>query len=147
MAHWSTLKTQIATRITNNVTSIKKVYKYGIDMRSAEIADFPVAYVLPVESPSFYLSQNFNERSYVFRVWVLAVCEAVNLETTQTTIEDAVDDIIDLFDSDTHNTLGDNVAFIEAAPSNFDQIKISSSQIALITSCVLRCHYLKDVQS
>ena len=145
MAGNKAIKEKIISRIEDNIDSIKCVYGYGIKPIAAEIEEYPIAIVVPSDSQSDYLSYQDNERIYTFKVWIISKSEAVGLEDSQEAIEDAADDVMNLFDLDVNNTLDGEVTHIEATFGVWDQTDVSASEVAIIQQVVLKCHQLYEV--
>ncbi len=132
--------------LVDDIVAIKAVYNYGVRILQEEIKEYPVAVVLPSDNASEYLSFGENERTYTFKVFVVYKCEATSIATAQVATQDIIDALIDKFDVDTNNTLGGLCYRIEAMPSSFEQTNVSSSDVAIVATVMLRCHQLFNVK-
>lgn len=141
---FQSIKASIVTGL-GTITDIKQVFNYGVKVFQAEINEFPVALVVPASNDSSYLSTGDNQRVYNFKVWVIGKTDGISSQVVQDSVESIVDQIMDYFDSDANNTLGDTVTHIEATPADWDQVQTSPSEVAIVASVMLKCHQLYDV--
>lgn len=142
---FATIKSQIATRITANIPAIKKVYQFKVNPFDGNVGTTPIAVVAPTNSESQYLSFQDNQRSYNFDIWIVHISSGLPTLAAQDLVESVIDSVMDLFDSNDHNTLGGNVAFIDAIPSGFDQVALGDSKVALMARVVLKCNKIVDI--
>lgn len=92
---WAIIRPQIAALIdtVEKVQEIASVPKIRFD-------GFPAVHIVPSDNESDYETTGENERTYAWIIRVFHETKNTSIEEAYTTLEEVVDEIIDLFDQE-----------------------------------------------
>ena len=92
---YTVIKDYIETKL-NTITKIETVYDYP----RLDFEEYPAATIIPTTQTSVYQTMSDNERMYNFDVSIFYDVQMSGIETAIDAIDDLVDDVLDLFDTD-----------------------------------------------
>jgi len=92
---YTVIKDYIESKL-NGIAKIQAVYDYP----KLDFSEYPSAVIIPTTQTSIYQTMNDNERKYNFDVMIFYDVQNSGIETAIDAIDDLVDDVLDLFDTD-----------------------------------------------